>query len=1856
MEVEGVDIQLGVLESEEPSAPGTESKSGHKYKSGIAKTVKANRSRSPHPAVHDPGGPSSEEELESEDGNATNHLPTTDDLAQSFLLSEPQEEKAELQAAIESQSRSQSLQDSVVSAYDGEAAVGFGTTTGFSLPGFLAGFLRGVCDRLQIKVKQVELSLALNIAAEVLTGTPSLNRGESVTFKLFITDVDIQSLFENTDREDQASEKRQASNISNNLPAGSTVTGKRCITLHHIRGMLVSEAALFNTLSRPPVAPSSSAAKPDDANLIHAGPSSSPPSSSRTSSEALGMTQSTIFHTYENPDPGTSRLEASVATSDGGRFADAGMENDVDAPDTRHEGASSVAGSSVLDDSRIRNQLLDSRYNENAIEDSVTLPAFALNSSPVSGGGSVSVPDDYELDKVSIHSHPARTNISFGISGSLRSTEAAFPQNTGDGREPRPPSRPIPLVGDPPLHTDRTDNLISGAQAIQELSTRESDSDVPVVSPTEDLSESKLFSHEEAASMYMSAISHASSEDMDERIVPGEWEAPNSTSGNAVSNSPTFEVTNASEKSISLSTDGSSSTAERIEPHAAHREEYDHKSGTPTPQSRFRSSDRLQDDVRSGVGASPSQTHLDQKTSRRSTLSSSHSPDTSSYSPTLMAKCVFEIEQFSVKLPIPRIDTTQSASDMTSDTDSNTFSSDPWEMPGAFSRTQEEGHKLPRPRKTASRGIGKPELLKSSSRWDNHSTLKADHLVDAAQEAAFEFKISAAQAQFDLSVGRLLAAVVQHLTSSMDGHSASRKSDDAGDQNASAKYGLIIENLSVKLLEHLHGFCISSISDAKSVAFDKVEAFADNVLLVSTVKGLHLSKQSTQHSSSVQLSMAKFLFGYPDDNILSFNADLKMRESVRDSLIPGGEDLSLSILHTGGSRKLSLTTLPVHISIDLQRLDETFSWFGGFSGILELGSSMVSTNTVILTSAKQMQTPKRSRAVHFATTTEQEVLETSRHQSSNKANARIGGFVLDLTGRLCSIRLESTAMKVVNRDEGVGLQVDKVKVDGPYLIDQDQEPSIAAHLTNIRVEYLSTPKEVDLGRLLSLLTPSADKYDHDDDILVETLLRQRRQGGVLRVTIAGIKTEVLDFDALKLLPTLVDDASKLSTVAKYLPEDDRPGILTLGLIRDLSFQIKINPAIGELRSSMQNLEVAHVGLPSLLALCIEGLQLQRNHDEELIGKVLTTKSALSHGRTPMVMARLIGDELEPTFKLKLWNVCVEYRVPTIMAILGLSDTTTAEDITADLVNSVVTLTGQRVEESGKPPNESPSSSAQSTTSSKTMKLDIVFRDSVIGLNPRNLAHKGLVVITDARFSGSVLKRDDPRATMEIKKAAFLVIDDVRNISAAEVLPDSDDVQSKTSLVEELCNMGYVAVSYISSARAQINVIVSSRSGEKSIDVELRDDLFVLESCADSTQTIFGLLNGLKPPMPPSKEIKYRTEIVPVQNMLASLSGDAFGQIGGHRDVGDEEPLGLDDGDMVDDDVPQNFEFVNSFYRREPEPTSEELADSFLEEDLGQLVTPPTTREIGDKNLLQSFQEQYEIAPGREPLDFREDHFGTRPAFQGKAHRWNPAQNTYSLEDDYRVRASPLRVRVRDVHFIWNLFDGYDWQKTRDVISKTVRDVELRATERKTRKDRRVSFDGDDEEESVIGDFLFNSIYIGIAANRDPRELSHQINRNVEDHVSETESYATSTVSGSPSRQGSLPRVKRKKLRLNRSKHHKMTFELKGVSADLVVFPLNSGETQSSIDVRVNDFDIFDHVPSSTWKKFATYMHDAGERESDSSMIHLEIMNIKPVPELAASEIVLKVRFTRASFSKADRVVRLPFFHFACMWIRTHSTS
>ncbi len=1325
-----MDIQLGLSPKEDPrTAQRGSSKPEVSNIVGVSKNVKANRSRSPHPAVHDPGGHNSNDELETGNELRWDRLPTTNDLAQSFLLAEPPEEKEELRAAIASQS--QCLQDSTVSSDDAESELGMGTAVGLSLPGFVAGFLKGVSDRLEVRVKHIELSLSTHVSADAFNGAPLVSRGEPVALKVSIEDVNVENQLGATGQEDEIGEQRRALETSH-TPAKSDVAGKRCITLRNIRCFLISDATTFSILSRPSAPPSSSSAKTDHTGPTHAQQTSHPSDSSLSSTGGLGLTESTILHASEDSDPHAAGLEASVATSDGERFGDAGKDDDNDDNDVQ---SSSVSGSSTTNDSMTRDQLLDSRFHDDDLEDSAIVPAFALDASfaslPTTSHGQVQGRNEMRGNPE--YSNSAQTSSG----GTLLSSSRQSPKSIAKSHLGRALQTYSPQ-GHAASPKNRTDNLMSSAQALQELSISERAGSGVEVQPTEDLSESKLFSHEEAASMYMSAISHNSANDTD--AVPGAWDASSPTYADREPSSSSSTASNKSkisdnpERDQSPSPTGISTSSMRATVHDDHE-----ASATPDQRSEHENRDNSIFGGELGLRESPMEPRADQETLSGS--DSSNSPE-SSYGPTLLAKRILHIDQCRIRLPIEHLDTTESASKLEVDAVSSSSGLNMPEMPGAFSSAFDQREPSMKSRKAPTRGIGKPELFKTSSRRGNESAVQSDLSASVSYENGVTLDTSTVHAQMDVSVGRLFAVILQQLLASLDGPGTSTKDEGDGALKAPVTESMSIKNISLKLVEHLSGVSVSSEPQGSVGFMDTAEPPSTDVLLTSTMKHLQIVRKNLQGSSTVQFSVAQFLLGYATENILSFDAGLKMRDSIRDDQTLDGKDLSVSVVRTPESCKVNITTLPIHIRLDLQRLDETFGWFGGFSGILELGSSMASTTTVMSACAGRAQSPKRSRTVRFASTAEQDILGASKQTSMNKVNARIGGFVLDLSGRQCNIRVESSAMKLVSREEGVGMQVDLVKLDGPKPLHEDRESSITASLANIRVEYLSTPKEVDLARLLSLLTPSADKYDHDDDILVETLLRQRRQGGVLRITMANARCEVLDLDCFKYFPTLIDDASKLSTVAKYLPEDDRPGILTLGLIRNLGIHVRAKQAVGDIQSTMQNLELAHVGLPLLLALCVEKLGVERDDDGELVGEALASHTPGPQGRTPMVMARMIGDEMEPIVKIKLWNIRTEYRVRTVMAILGLSDTMTVEDVTADMVSSIVTLTRVHVKESTKAPrphSESPSNSTQSTPGSKPMNVDIGLRDCIIGLNPLDLPHKGLFVLTDTRFSGSILK-------------------------------------------------------------------------------------------------------------------------------------------------------------------------------------------------------------------------------------------------------------------------------------------------------------------------------------------------------------------------------------------------------------------------------------------------------------------------------------------------------------------------------------
>ena len=1779
VEVQGVKVRVNANLDDQCGGEKPKSSPPKRHRSEKpSKSVKADRPRNTQFHVHDPGGGFSRLSHEGGDGRAEvpEYLPTTIDLAKSFLQDEPTEEQLELQNAV---AKSQYLDQSLVPSDDGDESSDLGVANTLSLPGFLADFLKGVGDRVQVKVKDVEMDLdiKLDIASESSANSDTSERSNILTIRIHIEDMIINAIT----RLATANVADQGGSIQN--AANAVAREIRRITLTNFQTMLISDASLFANVAR--------STGPSSPDTTHAS------TIIRSGSKPIGSPVSSVV--------AERRVESSpLLTSldkQGSRDLEAFMIDDFCQKTTNFKSSGAEnesivsSGSSNLGDIPYQNSALTGSFyatsgdtsrphrgklnSENSpksvLYGDVAKPSPLPIMSPsfvdtVSGEGYRTPPGTFDALPTA---SPPSGNPQMGHEFDIESQASTWPSE--------PSAKP----------QDRGGAMGPNAEALSSKSPSPTSTTMSPVS--EDLTQSKVFSHEEAESMYMSAISHISALRTDQvTSIPGQWSASSSDSSDDGRYSPIpGDFRSLQDRTTSISRQVAATGNE--DGPARHQSDY----GRPIPPNshpatgnEFPSSKPLNDVFYQPL-STPGPSSQGDGSSQASQASSANLK-----SPFTMMKRILMIDRIAIDFPQEKLKTIDSPIGVE------------YQSPAVLSET------LP----------GSSGSNSQTSYAAAQETPLLDHDSGPQQSGGRpSVDVGSIQVLSDMGLAKLMVLIMERLAA-IRSSSSSEKNKIAVPQphpREVIQVRLKVKRMCWKFLDVVKGVPARAVRSQDPVEQSDLRGDSE-VLLRAEIKDFGATYHNGGPTTMLEFSMRKLSFGYVSDNILSFDSNLKMRESTRDVLAPVDNDIKLTIAKTTSATKVELTTLPLHIALDSRRLDETFAWFGGFSSILGLGSSMMSTITVVDLAAKPLHSSNRPvRGVHFESQEQNNPRVSPSTQTQNKVTARIGGLVLDLQGTSSSLQLESTAMKLVSRTEGVGLQVDRLKISGSYLQNTPSEPSTVVKLSNLRVEYLSTPKEKDLDRILALLSPSRDEYERDDDILLDTLLRQRRQGSVVRATVETLEAVMSDLDDLQCFAALSEDFKKLSTVAKYLPEDDRPGILTLMLARNLSIRVNVNDSFGTAVLVSKNLEAAHVGFPSLIALGITTLSLHRNDTEELVGHALPMQ-IVDEAYSPMVMARFIGNEMEPTAKLKLYNIRVEYHVPTLMAVMGMKENTSAESLLTDIVSSVATLTTQPTHRESKPKHSSKEPpSGDRSRDPKEIRLDIAVRDSTIGLNPRKSPAKGLVVLTDLHFVGAMPREEEANAVLDIRKASLMVIDDRDSVSST-----AQSSKNQRSLVESLSEVGFVSVSLISAAKATINVVRLDNDLSRAIDVEIRDDLFVLESCADSTQTLQSIIAGLAPPTPPCTEPKYRTEVIPVQDMLASFTGDAYPATQFSHDANKELPLGLDDGDMVDDEVPQNLEFVSSFYNPDPELVYEGIADSMLEDDIESLPSSSIIREIGSRNRLESFEEQTQIAPENDPLEFRDDHFGESSVRGGTAHPRNIEPKTYALSKGFNLRDSPLRVRVRDVHFIWNLYDGYDWQSTRDTISKAIEDVQSKATERLARNDKRKSADPEDEEESVIGDFLFNSIYIGVPANRDPRELAHQINRNLDDLVSETESYATSTSSGSPSRKGQAPRPRGgRKLRLKRSKYHKMTFELKGVSADVIVFPPDSGDTQSSLDIRVQDLEIFDHVPTSTWKKFATYMQDDGERESGTDMIHLEILNVKPVPSLAASEIILKVR-------------------------------
>ena len=1276
--------------------------------------------------------------------------------------------------------------------------------------------------------------------------------------------------------------------------------------------------------------------------------------------------------------------------------------------------------------------------------------------------------------------------------------------------------------------------------------------------PSDDLAQSHIYSHEDAESMYMSAFSQAQSLRL-RTGMPGGWDEE-SDGHVAVAQQSTADVAVLQE-----TTQGCSSFAQ-----TPYQQLQTDRPATPDVPV-------FQDHERETAGLDEQEPALQDPEPPQDDIPTPRGP-------TRLVKEILSLSSISVYIPSSHHQNIHiAAPDLTKSISPN--------IPGAFSV-----HSL---------AAASPKLMPVSE----PSTEKAP--IDPS----VEIFLTPVEIRFDASIGFLLAMVISRLLEATQGESSEATGPTAAKPSAKTPdVKITVEQLSVLFLEKLAG-----VADTPQRIFERRSTdFSSDVLLQAQLVDLRGSLSTEDLQTEANFSVEKLKFGYANDDIISFDRSVMMFESVANTFPSAGQDISVKATMGPESSRVEVNTLPLHLKLDLQRLDETFSWFGGLSSFLNMGASV--TSNASKGSKNPAKAAQKPRGVRFDEPIRPDDKTAAKE---NKADLRINGLRVDVVGRDCSVMLNTSALKLVSREEGIGLHFSRIRLSGPYFRNSKAEAPVVSEVLDTRIEYLALPRTKDLERLLELITPSKIKFDEDEDeIMVDTLLRQRRKGGVLSLAVGKVRVDAGRLQQLSCLPGLADDLAKLGTVAKYLPEDDRPGLLTLCHVKSVECRVDVGGRFGAVQTSLGNLEIAHISVPELVAVSLGEASVTRNKIEELVVTSPAPTTGTSQ-KPPVLMMRLI-DDIEPVLKVNLMGLGLEYRVPTVMDILDLAEDATPEDYEIGLAASVANLGDQAHAAIKRAPSGSLASEGPAKPS-KPIKVQVAFRDCLIGLNPLSLPSKLTVVLTDAHLEMTP-GTDTLAAVTHLKRAAVLLVDDVSILDSpgAPFASTRRPQAAPSPQITELCAKGYVNICQISSARATVTASRDAE-GEKQLEVEVRDDLLVLETCADSTQTLIALANALTPPTPPSKEIKYRTTVVPVEDLLASIRAEAFGQAEGDYDFDNDFAIAQELGGDADSELdfgggPNDSPLdLDSRYYEEA-AVQEELFDATsssiiaegtkIEDTNDGVLLSTTGLDAGSNNGLESSDD----------LSIKDDYFARGSLVRGTAHRWNSKENRYDQHNLVKLQRSPLKVCVREVHVIWHLFDGYDWARTREVIAKAVQEVEAKAYERRARADRRGGYDQEfEEEETVIGDCLFNSIYIGIPANRDPKELTQAINHGLQD-FGDTESIATSAVTTTTLRAAGQHR-RSKSLKLNRSRRHKITFELKGVNVDLVMFPPGSGETVSSIDVQVRDLDIFDHVPESTWKKFAMYDIDAGEREMGASMVHLELITTRPV-DMPATEMVI----------------------------------
>lgn len=249
--------------------------------------------------------------------------------------------------------------------------------------------------------------------------------------------------------------------------------------------------------------------------------------------------------------------------------------------------------------------------------------------------------------------------------------------------------------------------------------------------------------------------------------------------------------------------------------------------------------------------------------------------------------------------------------------------------------------------------------------------------------------------------------------------------------------------------------------------------------------------------------------------------------------------------------------------------------------------------------------------------------------------------------------------------------------------------------------------------------------------------------------------------------------------------------------------------------------------------------------------------------------------------------------------------------------------------------------------------------------------------------------------------------------------------------------------------------------------------------------------------------------------------------------------------------------------------------------------------------------------------------------------------TFFFFPSYSLPNSTVRIRMKDFNITLKLYDGFDWEKTRDEMRDRLHKAKVQAKRiaaaeagepmsRESSNNSLLPPSFEPQERPHLPSYI-GSDYGG---SQPPSEGDY-----LNDDQSDTASQVSSRVDFDTTsmRDGKRPdshyqpqqrhNSHQRRSRFKRSSSSKIEFRVERLGIEFDMFP-DIEQIASRLLVTVRDFEIIDNVRTSLWRKFLSHMRpdsDTSPRETKSNMVRFELSAVRPVLSDPAEEYRLKVR-------------------------------